>query len=93
MKAWKTRFYGSPAWKNLRETVKQRDHKLCVDCLKKGLITPAEDVHHIIPLTAKNVNNPAIALNPDNLVSLCRQCHNDRHEKHARLQGLSLIHI
>ena len=57
----------------------QRDVGLCVDCRKRGIITPAEEVHHIIEITPDNINNPEITLNPDNLVSLCRECHKARH--------------
>ena len=56
-----------------------RDSFLCQDCLAEGRYTPAEEVHHIIPLTPENIHSPSIALNPDNLVSLCRSCHKARH--------------
>lgn len=52
---------------------------MCQDCLAEGRYTPAEEVHHIIELTPENINSPSIALNPDNLVSLCRECHRARH--------------
>ena len=52
---------------------------LCQDCLKKGIYTPAEEVHHIVELTPSNVSDPNIALNADNLISLCRECHRARH--------------
>ena len=78
MENWK-RFYKTAAWQACREYVWKRDGGLCVDCRKKGTITPAEEVHHITPLTAENVKDPNISLNPDNLVSLCRECHKARH--------------
>ena len=56
-----------------------RDSFLCQDCLKEGRYTPAEEVHHIEPLTPENINSPSISLNPDNLISLCRECHKKRH--------------
>ena len=59
----------------------QRDHRLCVDCLDRGMITPAEAVHHVIELTPDNINDQSISLNMDNLVSLCRECHEARHKK------------
>ena len=82
MKPWAKKFYKSKAWQQCREYVMQRDHRLCVDCSKTGLITPAEEVHHIIELTQENISDPAIALGPDNLVSLCRECHKKRHGAH-----------
>ena len=69
-----------------------RDHYECQDCRKrlqkaaeKGQqlsgrdrkIGRAEEVHHIKELK----EHPELALDDDNLVSLCTQCHNMRHER------------
>ena len=59
----------------------QRDYYLCADCLRKGIYTPADEVHHIIPLTPENINDESISLNMENLVSLCRDCHEQRHKQ------------
>lgn len=75
MKEWAVEFYSSGAWKAAREQAKRRDHYLCVDCLREGRITPAEEVHHIIALTPYNITDPRISLNLNNLKSLCRECH------------------
>ena len=40
---------------------------------------PAEIAHHKIYLTAENVLDPAISLNPGNLEALCMNCHNAEH--------------
>lgn len=72
-------FYRSQAWRDVREFCIHRDAYLCQDCLAKGKYTPAEEVHHIIELTPENIQSPSVALNPDNLVSLCRECHRARH--------------
>ena len=61
-----------------------RDAWLCQDCLKRGRYTPAEEVHHIRELTPDNINDPEVTLNPGNLVSLCRECHKQRHGAHER---------
>lgn len=74
-------FYGRTAWKNVRQQAMKRDAYLCVDCMKKGLYTPAEEVHHITPLTPQNIDDPSVSLNLDNLVSLCRDCHELRHKQ------------
>lgn len=81
MKPWAERFYKSKAWQRVREQAMQRDARLCVDCLKRNRITPAEEVHHITELTQENINNPAVSLNLDNLVCLCRECHQARHSE------------
>lgn len=75
MQDWAVSFYSSSAWRSIREAAKKRDRYLCVDCLRAGRITPAEEVHHIIPLTPANINDPTVALNLGNLKSLCRECH------------------
>lgn len=79
MQPWAESFYSSLAWKRCRELVKKRDAYLCVDCMKKNKLTAAEEVHHIVELTPDNVTDPSIALDPSNLVSLCRECHRARH--------------
>ena len=84
MKYWAKKFYKSLAWQRCRERIMSRDHRLCVDCLKHGYITPAEEVHHIQELTPEYINDPSIALADDNLVSLCRECHRNRHGNKKR---------
>ena len=84
MQAWAEQFYKSAAWKSIRDTAMKRDAWLCVDCLKSGRVTPAEEVHHIIPLTPENVSDPTVTLNLDNLVSVCRECHKKRHGARVR---------
>ena len=79
MREFARTFYRSMAWRAVREAAMSRDGRLCVDCMKKGMYVPAEEVHHIIPLSPDNINDPTIALNLDNLVSLCRECHKARH--------------
>lgn len=79
MREFAEKFYKSTAWQAVRETAMRRDRYLCVDCMAKGLYTPAEEVHHIRELTPDNIGDPAVSLNLDNLVSLCRECHKARH--------------
>ena len=69
-------FYRSVAWKKCRAAyIALRiaiDGGLCEHCREKlGYI-----VDHIIELTPYNINDPAIALNHDNLQYLCLECHN-----------------
>lgn len=52
-----------------------RDKYLCRHC---G--APAKEVHHIRHLDPKNIWNPEITLNPDNLISLCHECHHQEHK-------------
>ena len=74
-------FYNSKAWKDARRNYKQSVGGLCEECLKKGIITPAEIVHHKTPLTAENVSDMSVSLSWDNLQALCRPCHAKAHEE------------
>ena len=67
-------FYNSKEWQKVREFVILRDHNECQVC---G--APAEEVHHIKHITPDNVNDVNITMNPDNLVSLCKACHFEKH--------------
>ena len=84
MKDWAESFYKSKRWQAVREYCMTRDKRLCVDCLKKGRYTPAEEVHHVVELTPINITDASVSLNPDNLVCLCRECHRTRHGAHDR---------
>ena len=78
----KTGIYQSKEWKKVRALKLQKD-PLCEECLKQGLYTPADMVHHKIWLDMININDPEIALNIDNLQSLCWECHNQVHSRSA----------
>lgn len=69
-KSWARQFYNSKAWRDCRKQVLRRDLYSCAYCYAR-----AEEVHHIIELTPDNINEISIALNPDNLISLCHDCH------------------
>lgn len=79
MKDWAKSFYKSKTWQHMREYIMKRDGRLCQDCLKRGIVTTAEEVHHITPLTPENIMDPSVTLNENNLISLCRECHKARH--------------
>ena len=63
-------FYNSRAWKDCRQQVLRRDLYTCAYCYGR-----AQEVHHVIELTPQNISDAGIALNPDNLISLCHDCH------------------
>jgi 5-methylcytosine-specific restriction endonuclease McrA len=75
-------FYKSKEWQKTREYILKRDLYLCVKCGK-----PAEEVHHKIKLTPSNMDDVNITMNPDNLVSLCKDCHFKEHEA-DKIQGI-----
>ncbi|WP_041313997.1 HNH endonuclease [Heliomicrobium modesticaldum] len=56
------------SWKRIRDRY-IAEHPLCEECQKAGRLTPAEEVHHIIPLSKGGTNEDG------NLMSLCTSCH------------------
>lgn len=73
-------FYRTQAWKNTRRDYLKSVGGLCERCLRKGLIVPAEIVHHKIPLNESNIGDLSISLCWDNLEALCRKCHAEAHD-------------
>lgn len=52
--------------------------------MKRGIYKPAKEVHHIEELTPDNIHRPEVALNFNNLVALCKECHKARHNNKGR---------
>ena len=71
-------FYKSDAWKKAREGIILRAGGRCEICGK-----PGTEVHHKIHLTLDSLDDPDIALNPGNLILLCKDCHNKMHGRFA----------
>jgi 5-methylcytosine-specific restriction protein A len=63
-------------WRKLSEDYRIRN-PLCEDCDAKGRTTAASEVHHIVPIS----QDPSKRLDVNNLVSLCKLCHEIRHGK------------
>lgn len=74
-------FYGTQAWKDCRAAYKSSRGGLCERCLSRGLIVAGSVVHHKIELTDDNVNDPSVSLNWENLELLCRDCHEQHHQR------------
>lgn len=87
----KRKFYDSDKWKHLREEVKKRDNYECQKCKRNGSVTIDLNeysetakrkkislvVHHIKELE----DHPDLALEIDNLETLCVRCHNQIHDR------------
>ena len=84
MQPWAESFYKSKAWQACRASYLAKAHYLCEDCLRQGRFTPAEIVHHIIPLTPENITDPGVSLNHENLRAVCRECHAQEHGARPR---------
>lgn len=72
-KTTKERGYDS-RWKGLSERIRKTE-PLCHDCLDKGIVKPAEHVHHIVKID----DAPHLKYEKTNLVPLCEACHEERH--------------
>ena len=69
------KIYRTSRWQKLRD-YKRRRNPLCEECLRQGIMTPAELVDHIIP-----IEDGGAIFDLENLQSLCRACHNRKHSK------------
>lgn len=78
------RFYTWSKWLKVRREVLEQDKNECQDCKEKGIYTRATTVHHNMYVK----NNPELALEKyyvinghkkRNLISLCFNCHEERH--------------
>lgn len=61
--------YGG-VWRKIR-AVYLASHPLCERCKRQGKITPAEEVHHMRPLSEGGTNDFS------NLMALCTSCHSE----------------
>lgn len=78
-------FYKSDDWIELRADVLEEYHNECQECLKRGIVTRAECVHHVNHVR----NRPDLALSKtytdkdgnehQQLIPLCNPCHNIMH--------------
>jgi hypothetical protein len=75
LKDFARQFYSSKAWQKTREAYGKSKRNLCEVCLAKGIVTPAEIIHHKIELTPQNITDPSITLDWNNLQCVCRECH------------------
>ena len=71
------RFYQSTVWRKKRLEIIKRDNNECQHCKENGKVSKAEQVHHIVYLE----DDSNLALEDDNLISLCLDCHNHIHKR------------
>ena len=69
--------YNSREWKELRIAKLRSTNGLCEECLKQGIVTGANQVHHIHPIedshSVQEMRKWAFMW--ENLQSLCPSCH------------------
>lgn len=82
-----SQFYNSKAWREFRQgLIQERTNKAdgVLYCQHSGkpLIQSYDIVlHHIKPLTMQNVNDFSISLNPENILIVSQQAHNEIHSR------------
>ena len=68
------KFRNRKSWRRKAEEIKERDLQLCRVCLaQKRYVFRNLSVHHIVPLR----EDISLGLVNDNLITLCRRCHED----------------
>lgn len=75
------RFYQSGKWRAIRKRALERDHYECQRCAKHGRYRSAQNVHHLQEVKLR----PDLALDINNVESLCIKCHNEVHDKRKRI--------
>jgi 5-methylcytosine-specific restriction enzyme A len=78
-KEYAQKFYKSKAWIKCRESYIASVYGMCEECLRRGQLNQGWIVHHKNPITPRNINDPSITLNHDNLEYLCQVHHNVIH--------------
>ena len=79
-KDYATDFYGSKKWKDIRKQVAEESFYICSIC-GKPTYSNQGIVHHKTPITEDNIDNPSITLNKNNLMYVCRNCHEALHKE------------
>lgn len=85
-KEYAKRFYASKAWRDTQKAYMESKNYICERCGR-----PAVIVHHKTYISPKNINDPNITLNWDNLEALCATCHQHEHmcKNTATAKGLA----
>lgn len=80
--AWASSLYNTQMWRNFRNALIAERGSRCELCGR--VITNDADLvaHHVIELTPENINDMKVALNPDNIKIICRDCHDIVHHRY-----------
>lgn len=70
-------FYNSPAWRTFSARIRAERFHLCELCGAPN----SSEVHHLVHIKRDNIADPAVTLNADNVMLLCRHCHYAVHER------------
>lgn len=90
------KFYRGKDWEQVRQFVLNRDNRECQHCKKHGRVhvdsVKQDGERKSIQLNVDHIeelhDRPELALDPDNLQTLCLRCHNEKHGRfHWRLRN------
>ena len=75
----------SVRWQRLRKAVLSA-HTVCERCEEEGLVTPACEVHHRVPVESviTPMEKEQLMFDPNNLQALCHACHVQAHVEMGR---------
>ena len=94
MKEYKTleqkrKFYDSYSWRKLSAQIKKRDNYECQECKRQGRVTidtneysesaKRKKIQLIVDHMKELEDHPELAMDEENLETLCVQCHNIKH--------------
>ena len=85
-------FYNSKVWKDVRKTIWLKQNCLCAICHLPVYVDGISEwipkdqrrtgiVHHKEYLTDTNISDDNITLNEDNLIGICKDCHENIHHQ------------
>ena len=85
-------FYKSKLWKDVKKGIWLKQNLLCAICHKPVYVDGISDyipkeyrrtgiVHHKEFLNEININDDNITINEDNLIGVCKNCHEEIHHQ------------
>lgn len=77
----KRAFYLSKAWKQLRQAALERDNYECQHCKEQGKVTTKANAILEVDHIKEIEHRPDLARDLDNLQTLCKDCHNKKHNR------------
>ncbi|HDV6014277.1 TPA: HNH endonuclease [Staphylococcus pseudintermedius] len=75
------RFYKTSEWKGLRKQRLIKDNYECQWCKNKGKVVTNNDTRLIVHHKQEVKDRPDLALDIDNLVTVCFECHEKHHDR------------
>lgn len=91
-KEQKRKFYDSRHWKAMRNAVKRRDNYECQECKRNGYVTidtneyseraKRKKIALVVDHIKELEDYPELALDDENLETLCVRCHNKKHGRY-----------